>query len=73
MYNRHMKRPPSVKGRSKLSDSSDAGDQYPSATLDPSPSTRRKRLDTTDPAAPNGQWAEWDDADPEFVGPQPRR
>ena len=74
MYNGFMKRRPSVKGRRRLSDAADSGDQYASVAIEPSRGATRKQIKYLDPAVADVQRSfDWDDAGLEFVGQQPRR
>jgi hypothetical protein len=74
MYNVFMKRRPSLKGRMRLSDAGDSGEQYRSAAIEPSRGTQRKQTKYLDPAVADGERTfDWDDAGLEFVGQQPRR
>ena len=73
MYNRGMKRHPSIKRRALLSDSVEAVDQYRSASIEPPRSARRKRAKYLDPAADGQGSREWDATALEFEEPQPRR
>ena len=74
MYNSLMKRQPSIKGRRRLSDSADGADPYTSASIESPRGPRRKRLERPDSRAADAQqnW-DWDDAELEIVGQQPRR
>lgn len=74
MYNRFMKRRPSLKGRTRFLDAANSVDQYRSAALEPSWAPRRKQIDRLDPDIADGQRAwDWDDAALDLVGQPPRR
>jgi hypothetical protein len=68
-----MKRQPSLKRPTKLSDSADAVDQYRSAALEPPRAARRKQIEKLDPAADLQRSEEWDATALDLEGPQPRR
>jgi hypothetical protein len=69
-----MKRHPSIKGRARFSDSTDSADHATTAVIDRRDIPRGKQLERRDRAAADAPWtSEWDGAEPESIGPKPRR
>jgi hypothetical protein len=74
MYNRGMKRRPSLKGRTRSSDAANSVDLYRSAALEPARAPRRKQIERVDRGVVDGPEAwDWDDSAVDLVGQQPRR
>jgi len=74
MYNRAMKRRPSLKGRTRISSEANGADQYRSAALEPPRAPRRKQIARRDPdAADELRGPDWDESAADLVAPQSRR